>query len=93
MFIVHTATVPLHKGSVEAITSEKKDEIVSSYHIFEILLVLEMMDFCCSQMTINIESVEIILESETTSRSPGIPVLALNIMSVIQMFEWTGDVS
>lgn len=44
-------------------------------------------------MTVNIESVEIILESETTSRSPGIPVLALNVMSVIQMFEWTGDVS
>ena len=44
-------------------------------------------------MTVNIESVEIILESETTSRSPGIPVLALNAMSVVQMFEWTGDVS
>ena len=44
-------------------------------------------------MTINIESVEIILESETTSRSAGIPVLAVNVMSVIQMFEWTGDVS
>ena len=44
-------------------------------------------------MTVNIESVEIILESESTSRSPGIPVLALNAMSVIQIFEWTGDVS
>ena len=44
-------------------------------------------------MTVNIESIEIILESESTSRSPGIPVLTLNAMSVIQMFEWTGDVS
>ena len=44
-------------------------------------------------MTVNIESIEIILESESTSRSPGIPVLALNAMSVIQIFEWTGDVS
>ncbi len=44
-------------------------------------------------MTVNIESIEIILESESTSRSSGIPVLALNAMSVIQMFEWTGDVS
>ena len=44
-------------------------------------------------MTVNVESVEIILKSETTSRSPGIPVLAVNAMSVIQMFEWTGDVS
>ena len=45
------------------------------------------------QMTVNIESIEIILESESTSRSSGIPVLALNAMSVIQMFEWSGDVS
>lgn len=44
-------------------------------------------------MTVNIESIEIILESECTSRSPGIPVLALNAVCVIQMFEWTGDVS
>ena len=44
-------------------------------------------------MTVNIESIEIILESESTSRSPGIPLLALNAVSVIQMFEWTGDVS
>ena len=44
-------------------------------------------------MTMNIESVEIILESESTSKSPGIPVLALNAMCVIQVFEWTGDVS
>ena len=44
-------------------------------------------------MSVNIESVEVILQSESTSRSPGIPVLALNVMSVIQLFEWTGDVS
>ena len=50
------------------------------------------MDFML-QMTVNIESIEIILESESTSRSSGIPVLALNAMSVIQMFEWSGDVS
>ena len=38
------------------------------------------------------ESVEIILESESTHRSKGHPVLAVNSNAVVQVFEWTGEV-
>lgn len=38
------------------------------------------------------ESVEIILESESTHRSKGHPVLSVNSNAVVQVFEWTGEV-
>ena len=45
------------------------------------------------QLSLGVESVEVILESESTQSSRGYPVLAFNINAVAQVFEWTGDVS
>ncbi len=45
------------------------------------------------QLTLTVESVKIILESEATSTTPSFPVLALNCSAVVQIFEWTGEVS
>jgi hypothetical protein len=48
--------------------------------------------FTLIQLTLNVESVEIILEDEGTSKSSARPVLALNSTAVFQLFEWTGQV-
>ena len=46
-----------------------------------------------SQLTLNVESVEIILEDDATSKSPARPVVALNATAIFQVFEWTGQVN
>ena len=38
-------------------------------------------------------SVEVILESESTQKSDGIPILALNLSSNIRVSNWTGQVT
>ncbi len=45
------------------------------------------------QMTVSVQSVEVYLESESVDNSPGHPVLALTVSAVLQLFEWTGEVS
>ena len=47
----------------------------------------------CMQLSLGVESVEVILESEGSQRSRGYPVLACNVTALVQVFEWTGDVS
>ena len=45
------------------------------------------------QLSLSVESVEVILESEGSVRTRGYPVLACNVSAIVQLFEWTGDVS
>ena len=45
------------------------------------------------QLSLGVESVEVILESEGSVRTRGYPVLACNVSAIVQLFEWTGDVS
>ena len=46
-----------------------------------------------SQLTVNVESVEVYLESERVDTAPGHPVLALTVTAALQLYEWSGDVS
>ena len=46
-----------------------------------------------AQLSMTIESVEVILESEGTARTRGYPILAVNVSADTQVYEWTGDVS
>ena len=49
--------------------------------------------YVCMQLSLGVECVEVILESEGTQRSRGYPVLACNVTALVQVSEWTGDVS
>ena len=49
--------------------------------------------YVCMQLSLGVECVEVILESEGTQRSRGYPVLACNVTALVQVYEWTGDVS
>ena len=44
------------------------------------------------QLTLTFQSVEIILESESTLKSRGHPVLAINGRMALQLSEWSGEV-
>ena len=48
---------------------------------------------CVIQLSVCVESVEVILESEATTRTRSYPILAFNVSVLAQVFEWTGDVS
>ena len=47
----------------------------------------------CMQFELELVSVELILESESTQKSDGIPILAVNLSAKIRASEWTGQVT
>ena len=47
---------------------------------------------CDFQLTLTFESVEVILESESTQKTNGIPILAVNATAVLQVSDWTSQV-
>lgn len=44
-------------------------------------------------MTLTFEGFELMLETEATDKVQGVPILCINAKAVIQVFEWTGEVS
>lgn len=91
--------VPLRTAPTDTETArEEKGEIVSvtnPLHTQALIQVFQYFNVCVPlslQLTLSFESIQIMLESDSTQKCPGIPVLAINAGAVIQAVEWTGDV-
>ena len=45
-----------------------------------------------SQLTLTLEGFELMLETEGTDLTPGVPVLSVNLKAVVQVFDWNYQV-
>ena len=53
---------------------------------------MHIVTFVYMQFELELVSVELILESESTQKSDGIPILAVNLSASVKVSDWTGKV-
>ena len=86
--------VPLHNvPSEDQLSQSSQDEDISEtvcqylYPVCVCVLVCTIIQF-----TLSVEGIEVIFETEPTDISAGLPVISCNVRSVIQAFNWSGNV-
>ena len=61
-------------------------------HVYLTRASIHYSHFCLTQFELELVSVELILESESTQKSDGIPILAVNLSAILKVSDWTGKV-